>query len=115
MPDKRKMAFFEINNGKLAIEMQEAFERASKIAQEENLSAEVTLKIKIFPSADGKFGKVTYQVQKKDPVRSSIELTTQITPDGIITADGSSKIDVLQEDLEFPEEPVLHKLTNRSV
>lgn len=107
MEKKRKMAFYEIDGGLLAEQMQKAFEDAQLATTEHSLHSEVNLKIKIYPSQDGRFGQVQYAISKKLPAQQSIKLTTELTNQGIITADGKSPVDVLQEELQFPKEPNL--------
>jgi len=99
----RKMAFYEIHKGRLAIDVQKAFEEAQRAAFDMGQGAEVTLKIKIDSPEDkeDKYGKVSYNVSTKLPSKKSIKLTTELQ-DGLIVADGETRVDVLQNELEFP-------------
>lgn len=111
MTDKRKMAFYEINQGLLAEEMQRSFENAQLISYKSNCPTEVVLKIKIYPAEDRKFGKIQYAISEKLPAKSSIKLTTEITADGIIISDGKNELDILQEELQFLDDEKIHKIT----
>lgn len=101
----RKMAFYEIHRGKLAVDVQKAFEEAQLSAHNMGQTAELTLKIKIEPpeDAEDRFGKVSYTVNTKLPAKKSIKLTTELHK-GLIVADGESPVNVLQQELEFPAE-----------
>ena len=103
--EKRKMAFYEIQKGKLALDFQKAFEEAQTQAFIHNSPSSITLKIAVFPPPDrtGRFGQVQYAVSKSLPSVKSMKLTTQLTNEGLITEDGASQIDILQEELEFEE------------
>lgn len=102
--NKRKMAFFEINKGRLAEEMQRAFENCQAVTHDIGLPTEVTLKINIIPAAkNDKFGQVSYSIAEKHPPKKSIKFTTELTGDGIIIADGKSAVEILQEELQFEE------------
>lgn len=109
----RKMAFYEIHKGRLAIDVQKAFEEIQTAAFKMGQNSELTLKIKIEPpeDADDKFGKVAYNVSTKLPSKKSIKFTTELM-DGLIVADGDSQIDVLQNELDFPEPMKLAKKSN---
>lgn len=111
MNSKRKMAFYEIHKGKLALDTQSAFEEAQQQAFIHNSPAKITLEINVFPPPDrnNNFGGIQYTVRKSLPSQKSMKLTTQLTTDGIITQDGDSKIAVLQEELQF-DEPTIHTL-----
>lgn len=111
MQQKRKMAFYEIQKGKLALDMQSAFEEAQKQAFIHQSPAKVTLSIAVFPPANRNenFGQVQYAVSKSLPSTKSMKLTTILSTDGLITDDGTSVTDVLQEELEF-DEPTILKL-----
>lgn len=102
---KRKMAFYEIESGRMATQMQQVFEDAQVATHDHGLASEVNLKIKIFPSTDGRFGQIQYSISKKLPTQQSIKLTTELTAGGLVISDGKSAIDILQEELEFPQEP----------
>jgi len=99
----RKMAFYEIHKGRLAIDTQKRFEEIQKIAFSTGQKTSLTLKIMIEPpeDAEDKFGKVSYDISTKIPAKKSIKLTTELR-DGFIVADGETPVDVLQTELEFP-------------
>jgi hypothetical protein len=103
METKRKMAFYEVHKGKLALDTQSAFEEAQQQAFIHNSPAKVILEINVYPPADrnNNFGGIQYAVRKSLPSTKSMKLTTQLTNEGIITQDGDSKIAVLQEELQF--------------
>lgn len=109
----RKMAFYEVHRGRLAIETQKAFEEIQRSAFRSGQASELTLKIKIDPpeDRDDKFGKVSYNITLKHPTQKSIKLTTELR-DGLIIADGDSEINVLQNELNFPEKLKLEKKSN---
>ncbi|MFZ1291060.1 MAG: hypothetical protein WAR79_13270 [Melioribacteraceae bacterium] len=110
MNEKRKLAFYEIADGTLAYEMQKAFERIQKSAINSGTETSVTLEINILPSQDNKFGSVKYKIKEKHPGIKSIKLTTQLDQNGLIISDGSSVIDILQEELQFPKEPQIKNI-----
>lgn len=111
MNQKRKMAFYEIQKGKLALDMQTAFEEAQKQAFVHQSPAKVNLTIAVYPPANRNenFGQVQYAISKSLPSTKSMKLTTILSADGVITDDGTSITDVLQEELEF-DEPTILKL-----
>ncbi len=107
---KRKMAFYELDQGRLALAVQKAFEEMQMTAHESGQQTEITLKIKLIPSKDRqeRFGKFAYTVNTKEPPKQSIELTTELK-NGFIIADGRSAVDVLQNELEFSELLTINK------
>jgi len=107
--NKRKMAFYEINKGQLAEEMQRAFENCQKVTHENGLPTELSLRIKILPSTDKdeRFGGIQYSVSQKYSPKTSKKFTTELSNNGLIIAEGNSPIDVLQEELEFNETKIL--------
>ena len=108
---KQKMAFYEINDGALAVQMQAAFEDAQKQAREHNEPAKINLELVIAPpDKTGKYGALQYRIKKTVPGYKSMNLTTQLSPStGLILNDGTSIADVMQESLQF-KEPSLHKM-----
>lgn len=111
MDRKRKLAFFEVGSGRLARDVQKAFEHAQQTCNNAGVTTEVNLKIILYPSKDGKFGQLEYRVSEKLPPQKSLKYTTQINPAGVILSDGTDKVDTMQEEL-FINEPTIHKLTN---
>ena len=102
----RKMAFIELDGGQCGVKVQQAFEEAQKVSREKNDTTKVVLTIIVAPDADTKFGKVAYTVDRRFPtmIKSKV-FTTQLNKDGLIVAEGKNIIDVLQNELEFPDEP----------
>lgn len=113
---KTKMAFYDIQEGNLAIQTQEAFEDAQKQAQQYGEPAKVKLEIIVHPpEKTGKFGQVQFKVSKSFPAYKSIPITTQLNQsNGLIISDGDSIADIMQESLKF-KDPSIHEIKNDKV
>lgn len=110
MSTKRKMAFTEIDKGKLELKTQRAFEDIQMAVEDMGGKGSVVLEITVFPQKGDGYGETEYSIKKRLPAEKSHRLTTELTPDGIITADGDSRISLLQEELDFKEETTIHKI-----
>ena len=110
MNQKRKMAFYEIQKGELALDVQAAFETAQKQSYIHNSASKITLEIIVFPPPDrqSNFGQIQYAIRETLPSTRSMKLTTQLNNEGIITADGTNAISVLQEELQFDEPQIIN-------
>lgn len=104
-PKIRKLAFHEVGKGSLAIDMQEAFEEAQKLAAEKFVSAVVSLKIKIEPPnpREPNFSQISYVTNVTHGAPPAKNFSTMLK-DGQIVADGSDPADILQLDLEIPNQ-----------
>lgn len=111
MQDQRKMAFYELRRGKLALDVQRQFEIAQLKAVEVGRKTSVTLKIEVFPpeNKDERFCRLSYKVDTKLPPRESSKFSAELK-NGLIVADGNDPIDVIQEELEFPEQANITKI-----
>jgi hypothetical protein len=100
---EKKLAFYEIGEGKLASEVQALFEQAQIEAAERKGIATVVLKIFVGApeQSDPRFGKVAYSTALNVPAHKSMVYTTELR-DGVVIRTGDSIIDVLQERLELP-------------
>ncbi len=113
---KTKLAFYDINDGDLAIQMQLAFEEAQEQAKLHNEPAKVKLEILVgAPDKTGKFGIVQFKIGKSFPVYKSVARTTELSKEGKIINDGESIVDVLQESLQFKDlsQPSIHKISTQ--
>lgn len=101
----RKMGFWELREGKFAIDVQSAFEEIQKVCFDKNKKTEMAITIICHPpeEKEGKYGKMAYTVKKKLPSVESIKFHTELNRDGLVIADGKSPIDVIQEELIFKE------------
>jgi hypothetical protein len=99
----RKLAFFEIGQGKLASETQALFEQAQIEAKERKAVSTVILKIFVGPpeNQDERFGKAAYSTELRVPPHKSMVYTTELR-DGVIINSGDSEIDLMQTKLELP-------------
>lgn len=102
--NQRKMAFYELDKGRLALEMQREFEEISRICLEKGKKTEAVLTITCLPpeGKDLQFAKVTYKITKKVPAKESVKFFVEINKDGVVVADGNSPLETIQEELEFP-------------
>jgi hypothetical protein len=108
---KEKMAFYNIQDGNLAVQMQQAFEEAQEQSKLHNEPTKVKLEIAIAPpDKSGRFGQVQFKIAKSFPTYKSIPMTTQLNKSGVIINDGTSIADVMQESLKFKEPVALHKI-----
>ncbi len=105
MEKLKKLAFYEIDRGRMAIRFQKSFEEIQKKVAERGEKAELCLKIIIHPSADNEFGSLSYDITQKTPKQTSIKLTTSLNKDGLIVSDGKEIINTLELEL-FPENPL---------
>jgi hypothetical protein len=108
MADLRKMGFWEIGKNtknSLVKKVQALFEQAQIEAIEKCGTTAVTLKIFIKPpdsEQDARFGKTWFKTHMSVPAEESKEFTTELV-DGCIVGNGTSELDILQCQLEFPE------------
>jgi len=104
MNNGRKLAFYELGGGRLAQDVQEAFEEASRFATQNSLSSEITLRIKLSaPSPqEPDFAEAYWEVGVKKEPRRSMRVTTQQVR-GIIIADGKDSASCVQLNLDLPE------------
>jgi hypothetical protein len=111
---KRRLAFYEIDTGRFAQEMQVEFERAQKLAAGRRGKVTLTAKITLSPPdiEEERFGELMYEISVKAPARKSRRLTTEIS-NGMIVATGGSPVDVLQESIRFEDlqEPTQFRVT----
>lgn len=108
--EKTKMAFHEIGNGKLFLDMQRAFESAQTMAFESGQQTTVTMKITIDPPEGNKrYGSLGYEVYQSFPKKKSMKFTTELQ-NGLILGTGSDITDVLQEELKFADQSTIYKL-----
>lgn len=100
----RKLGFHEIGKGAFAIDMQEAFEEAQKIAAEKYVDAVVTVKIKVSPPnpREPNFAQIEYTAPKVTHGQPPAKTFSTMLKDGLIVADGDDPADILQIDLDLP-------------
>lgn len=112
---KRKLLFYEIGKGEVALEAQLEFERLQNMVAALGKKATMTIKITVHPSGfedvelDKRFGKVSAEVIPAKISHTTEVFTTEKGEDGVACCDGKSIDDVLQEVL-FPEESVKDKM-----
>lgn len=111
MSEKRKMAFYELQKGKLALEMQTAFEDAQKQTMIYSDVSKVTLELIVYPPENRQenYGRIQYKIKKSLPALKSKKMTTELSSLGLIVSDGTSVDDILQEELDF-KEATIHNL-----
>lgn len=107
---KRKQAFYEIGQGKFAVEAQENFEKAQTLAMESNQPITLTMKIKVMAPPEGdRFGKTQFSIQHSLPAKKSIEFTTEYEGGVAIrdgeTIDGLNQMDLFVKDEEKNPKP----------
>jgi len=101
MAQMRKLMMWELDNGQLGIEMQQAFEQAQRIAFQRNLPATVSVRVVVgAPDATGRFGKIQTAVDTRLPPKKSAVITTELNK-GEIIGYGEDIADLLQTNL-FP-------------
>jgi len=99
---KRKLAFYEIGNGKFAQWMQEAFEDSQKQAFDRGKECKVTATITVSPPNrdQDRFGQVMFNVKISTPPRQSIKVPVEVDSSGTIISDSISVVDgLLQLDM----------------
>jgi hypothetical protein len=101
----RKMAFYELHEGRLGVQFQDEFEKAQQVCFEKNAAVKVSLTVTVFPPEKGNdgYGKVQYQIARTDPKAESPELFTRLNG-CFITSDNRDIALVDQTKLEFPQE-----------
>lgn len=110
----RKLLFYEIGKGLLALEAQAEFERVQRLVNTLEKKASFSIKITVYPSdfndveLNQRFGKVNGEIIPARVSRVTEKFTTELK-DGVAVCDGKNIADVLQETL-FPEEKVQDKL-----
>jgi len=103
MPQKRtakRLAFFATANGRFALDAQEAFESAQRIAAERGKPVTVAMGLTVMPPDEDKIGSVSYQVAVKVPAKKSREFTTEYR-DGFIVNDADNQVELIQESLDL--------------
>lgn len=121
MPDeKRKMAFYEIGKIRqdgnyfypLAEELQQSFESIQMKAEASGIACSLSLKITAQPrNGNDRFGKIQYELKETNPVKKSVQFTTELNQDGIVIDTGSCALDIDQLDLEFRSAQI-HSIKN---
>lgn len=109
--DFRKMAFYEVGKGRLAMDAQTEFERMIKECQEKNVGATLTIKIKVDPPnpREPDFGQLNYSVGVAMGALNSQKFTTLIK-EGNIVADGDDPTETVKLDLELPKPTTAERL-----
>lgn len=104
MNDFRKMAFYEVGKGRLAMDAQSEFERMIRECQEKSVGGTMTIKIKVSPPnpREPDFGEISYSVGVSMGSLNSQSFTTLIK-EGAIVADGNDPADTVQLDLDLPQ------------
>lgn len=100
----RKLGFHEIGKGAFAIDAQEAFEEAQRLAAEKYVDAVVTIKISVKPPnpREPNFSQIEYRTNVTHGQPPSKTFSTMLK-DGKIVADGEDPADILQIDLDLPQ------------
>jgi hypothetical protein len=113
--EQRKLAFWELDRGKFAREVQARFEKAQQVSFEDEVPSTITIKIKVQPpdQNDLQFSTLDYSVtlahgSKSVSKSQSIELDIH----GNIIADGRDPAEILQIPLDLPTLESLNR-TNR--
>ncbi len=107
LPEKpRRMAFHEINRGKLGEEVQKLFEDAQDISAEREVKTEVTLKITVFPPdpKEEHLGSVAFKCFLKQPPIESRKFET-LLKDGRIIKDAEDPQRLLNLDMFDADNP----------
>lgn len=115
MSDKKKMAFYQLQKGKLAIDFQAAFEDAQKQTMLYGDVSKVSLEITVHPpeSRNDKYGSVMYKIKKSLPAVKSMKMTTELSPLGYIINEGRDVDDIIQLDLDL-KEPKIHQVNGEN-
>ena len=104
---ERKMAFYEIGRGQLARDMQEAFERAQKIAVEREIDVNISLKITVHkpdPNEEDYIRSVSYSHELKQPPMKSLKYNA-VQKDNVIIRDAEQspeQLSMLDLDIKKP-------------
>lgn len=105
MPEKiKKLAFWELDSGRLGLKMQSEFEQAQITARDRGVPVKVNLQIVCMPPdvEDPRFGGIVYKISSKEPNKESKVITTELQ-DGIIINEGEDVGSILQTSLEFSD------------
>jgi len=106
---KRKLAFFEVDRGRLGECLQEDFEEAQKIAAERGVEVKINAQITVFPpdQKDPMYGSVQYKHSISQPAFLSRKYDTVLNNDGMIISDAEQPLEQLDLDLEIKKDPKL--------
>lgn len=109
MSDKQKILFFEIGEGNFAREAQEEFEKALVLASRHHIKVPLKIQItilppKIMPGVQTRLGELEYQITPVVVKTKSARYQTRLNGDGLIVGEGKDILEVLQEELRFPED-----------
>lgn len=99
------MLFYQIGQGRLALDFQKEFEEAQEICFEKNGKVTLKLEVVVEPIKEDCFGDISYSISKKLPKYDSRKFTTEVRNNRIVD-DGTSVADVLQENL-FEDDNVI--------
>lgn len=101
----RKLAFFEIGRGLFALEIQKQFDKAQKVAFEDEVTSTITIKIKVAPPEpdDLNFSSLSWNSSLQHSAKSYGKThATELDVHGNIISDGRDIGDILQMDLDLP-------------
>jgi hypothetical protein len=100
----KKLAFWELDNGRCGLKAQAEFEQAQITARDRGVPVTVTLQITVMPPdvEDSRYGGVIYKVHSHSPIKPSKLITTELR-EGIIINDGEDLVALLQTSLDLPE------------
>ena len=107
MQEQRKLAFFEVDRGRLGVVIQEDFEKAQAIARERGVEVKIKVEMIVFPpdQKDPTYGSVSYNHQIIEPKHLSRRLEMCLNIDGIIVSDAAEPPEQLNLDLSLKTGP----------
>lgn len=101
---EKKLPFWAIGKGKLAQQMQKAFEEQSQFSVRENRAAKIVLTIDVYPPdpSEPDFASVSFDVKESQSAKKSMKFTTRHV-NGIVVAEGDDSAAIQQLSMEFSE------------
>lgn len=102
MKKKKPQLFYEVGQGKLALDAQSVYTEIQQLALEHKCPVSMSIKIDVIPPPDGDvYGKTRYSISHTKPSKKSILFTTEYEA-GVAMREGESVEGLLQISM-FPE------------